>query len=219
MATFDVSSKSAGKQAAGDDDWTDAVPLSVDAEDTMSDKLKDKAWEKMYSLAGLAAAGEKERKALRAAVYTYGVVNATSRVGNYGGELHLATGKTVPASIIPQATGKHAIRRFFRANMRESYTFLKTTDVMAKYPRFLAKVASHGIAAENAFAVADWLTDCPAFTPAETKAHEMFFASSVERAKRARQGKTLETVEANAQENIMRAQGPMEDSGVPTSAW
>jgi len=209
MATFDAKPKGSGSGSKVKVAWDDVVPVSVDNEDTMSAADCAVVWEKMYTAAEMQGAGEKERQGLRAAVYVYGALNATSRVGNYGGKLKLADGRVVDAAIIPASTGRMAIRRFFRANMAESYEFFKTTGVMSEYPRFVAKVAEYGISATCAFAVADWLTDCPNFTPEEGKAHNAYFTKSLERAVRARGGRDLGKVEDETQQDMLAVQGPL----------
>lgn len=80
---------------------------------------------------------------------------------------------------------------------------------MESYERFVAHCARFGINPEDSFATADFLADCPEFTPGETKAHNSVFAHSVERARRARDGKALETVEDERVSDELTASGPM----------
>lgn len=190
------------------DQWTDAIPKEVSYEDAMSQAECNRAWEKMYSAAGMSTANEAERRALKAAVYVYGAKNGTSREGEYAGSMTLSTGKSVDAAIIPRATGKFKIRKFFRANMNESYKFFKITRFMESDQKFVAKAAQYGISAENAFAMADWLTNCPMFTPGEDKAHNTVFTKSIERSRRARGGNSLEDVEEDRLDSAISANGP-----------
>jgi len=125
----------------------------------------------------------------------------------------LATGKKVSAEIIVKAAGNRRIRKFFRANMIESYDFFKQSRVMESDERFIAKAANFGIPPESAFAIADWMTDCPKFTPSESRAHELVFARSIDRARRAREGDTLERVEERRMDKALEAQGPGTEAG------
>jgi len=189
-------------------DWSAVIPKSVDSEDALGSAKVASIWEKMYREAGLANASEDERRALRAAVYVYCALNGTSRVGDYASEMVLSTGKTIPAAIIPQCTSRMHIRKFLRGNMIESYKFLKESRVMESHDRFIAKCAALQIAPEAAFATADWLADCPLFTPQELAAHSKTFTRGIDRSRRARDGMTLEGVEERADQENLRAQGP-----------
>jgi len=191
--------------------WLDVVPKSVDSEDALSFSENKAVWEKIYKAIGKATANESERKAVRAGIYAYCAKNATSREGDYAGSIQLADGTTISAAVIPQSAGKMKIRKFLRANMMESYDFFKTTRVMESDDRFVAKCATKGISAENAFATADWLADCPKFTPGEQKAHESSFNIGVDRARRARGGHNLEDVEQGRVQEGLRVQGPLDD--------
>lgn len=209
----DVPVSGTGAARAGVVDWGSFVPKRVDSEDTLGPEQNKKVWEKLYKEAGLSSAGEDDRRALRAAVYVYCAKNGTSREGEYSGEMQLASGKTVSAAAIVRAAGRMRVRRFLRANMMESYDFFKSSRVMEADERFVSKCSSLGVPAECAFATADWLGDCPQFTPGETKAHEITFVRGIDRAKRARGGKTLEDVESQRQDANLHAQGPSEASG------
>jgi len=189
--------------------WSDVLPRSVDAEDCMSVKEAKIVWEKMLGYAGMKSAAEKERMALRAAVYVYCAKNGTSREGDYSGNMVLANGTEVSAAIIVRACSKMRIRKFLRSCMDESYTFFKETGVMEADERFVAKCAKLGISPECAFATADWLGGCPKFTPAESKAHDASFNKSIERARRARGGQTLEHVENERVHEELRVNGAM----------
>lgn len=196
--------RSAPKQV----DWFSVVPRRVDSEDALGDESNARAWEKLYREAKLSSAGEEERRAMRAAVYVYCAKNGTSREGDYTGSMVLSNGTTVSSAVIARAAGRHHIRKFLRANMIESYQFFKASRVMESDERFVAKCAALGIAADFAFATSDWLTDCPLFTPSEARAHELTFVRSIDRARRARGGKTLETVEGERIGANLEAQGP-----------
>lgn len=208
MDTEKVGKSHSGPARNADVDWTSVVPKMVDSEDTMGVEQNKRTWEKLYKEAGLSTSGEDDRRALRAAVYVYCVKNGTSREGEYSGDMVLSTGKTVNASSIVRAAGKMRVRRFLRANAKESYDFFKASRVMEADDKFVSKCASLGISAENAFATADWLGDCPLFTPGESRAHEATFTRGIERARRARDGKTLEAVEGDRQDANLHAQGP-----------
>jgi hypothetical protein len=189
-------------------DWSGFKPTEVGFEDAMSMSQCKKVWEKIYLGAGVPSGSEDEKRSIRAACYVYATLNGTSRAGNYAAEIKSSTGVSFNASVIVQATGKLAIRKFFRGNMVEAYRFLKTSGVMETYDRFVANVANKGISAECAFATADFLGDCPLFTPAENKAHQTEFVTSTERARRARGGRSLEDVERAEVREVIETQGP-----------
>lgn len=199
--------------------WADVLPKSVSFEDSMGADDATKVWEKIYNATGLKTLSEKERRSVRAAVYVYCVKNGTSREGDYGGTFVLAGGQTVEAAIIPRSAGRLKIRKFMRANMAESYHLFKETRVMESDERFVAKAAGHGIPAECAFATADWMDDCHLFTPGEARAHNIVFIRSLDRAKRARGGKTLEAVEDQRVAEGIEVNGPAVDHTPTTVSW
>lgn len=188
--------------------WAELTPQFVGTEDTMSPDKVAAVWENMMRIAGLGQPDEKTRQSFRLAVYVYAMKNGTSREGSYGGTIRMSNGTEFPASVIPKATGQMSIRRFFRGNMTESYEALKASGAGANDERFVAKAASMAITAEAAFAVADWLTDCPHFTNSEKLAHDKNFVNSVARARRARNGMSLEAVEDARLSDNLEVQGP-----------
>jgi hypothetical protein len=165
------------------------------------------AWKKLYFNAKLSNPDEKTQAACRLAVYKYLCLNGTSREGTYSGLITMSNGESFPSSVIPLATGKMQIRKFMRGNMVESYESLKSSRAMDTENRFIAKQANLGISAECAFAVADWMTDCPLFTPAESAAHGKSLVHGLERSRRARGDQTLEGVEKARVDEGLRAQG------------
>jgi len=188
-------------------EWIDAAPKAVTFADSMSEAQATKALAEMYRLAGIATGSEKQKKAFRMWIYVQGALNGTSRSGDYSTNDKLADGTEVAAAIIPRVLGRE-IRKFFRANMDESYKALKTSKVMESYPRFISRCANMGIGASEAFATADWMDDCPHFTPNETAAHHKSFLYGIARARRARDGRTLEQVEDESVAASVRVNGP-----------
>jgi len=225
MATDRSSANAAGgddsrKQGTKGTDWSEVVPKSVDSEDVMNSEDAKTVWEAMYKDVFGPMANEKQRASLRCAVYVYCAKNGTSREGDYSGRMTLADGTKVDASVIPRSASKMKIRKFLRACMTESYDCFKTTRCMEGDARFIAKAATLSIAPEAAFATADWLTDCPKFTPGENRAHEISFTRGLERARRSRGDKTLEKVEDERIDASMKVQGPNGgDRGSPAGAW
>lgn len=203
--TTDFQSSSTAVRAV---DWTNFLPKSVDSEDTLGPEENKRVWEDLYRKSGMVTAGEDERRMVRAAVYMYCLKNGTSREGDYSGKMVLYNGRSVAASVIPAAASKMKIRKFLRANMAESYQYFKSTRVAESDERFVAKCAALGIAAECAFATADWMSECPTFTPAESRAHDTAFVRGIDRARRARNGKSLEAVESGRLDDQMTVQGP-----------
>jgi len=160
-------------------------------------------------LAGLRMPSEAEQAAFRLAAYRYACVNGTSREAAYSGSATMSNGHRFATSIIPQAVGRMNIRRFFRSNMKESYEALKASETVERdEPRYVASVGALGISSACAFATADWLADCPMFTPEEGRAHQAAFDYRVQRSKRARGGRTLEEVESVRRGETLEAQGP-----------
>jgi len=188
-------------------DWAALKPVRVDHEDAMSEQEVQKKWTEMYKLAGLRSPSEKTCQSFRLGVYHYVMVNGTSREGQYSGEIVLADGTKFEASVIPKAVGLLSVRRFFRGTMRESYRALKDSETALLDPRFIAKCSEYGVAAAHAFATADWFRDCPDFAPEEAKAHARAFDYSVSRARRARGGHNLESVEQGRRDAKLETQG------------
>jgi len=203
----------------GTPDWSAFVPKSVDSEDALGPEKNQQVWEKLYRAAGFPMATEQERMAIRAGVYVYCAKNGTSREGDYSGDIVLSNGKRISAACIPAASGKFAVRKFLRANAIESYTFLKKTRCMEAEGKFVAKCATLGISAENAFATADWLTNCPLFTPGESRAHDASFTHGLDRSRRARDGQNLEKVEQSRVHANLQAQGPSAEHVAATDSW
>jgi len=177
----------------------------------VADRAKE-IWARIYKDAG--AKDENDQKAVRAAVFVYCALNGTSRVGNYGGVMQLSNGKSLPAAILVRHAQSN-IRQFLRERMDESYEFFTESRAMEEHSRFVARAAALGIAPGDAFAMADWLSDCPMFTPAQKQAHDKSFNYSIERSRRAREGKTLERVEDSRIKEELSVQGPNEETVGP----
>jgi len=186
--------------------WERYVPVKIDHEDCLSDNRNQETWQKIYAEVG--ATNEDSRMGIRAAVYVYCCINGTSRVGNYGGVCKTYDGTEFPAAVISRNSGKQ-IRKFLRANMDESYEFLKETRVMEADSRFVASAGTLGIAPSEAFAMADWMDNCLRFSPAEELAHSKKFVHGTERSRRARDGHTLEHVESAQRRSELVTQGPV----------
>lgn len=187
--------------------WSEFAPKSVSFEDAMSERDSQAIWNKLYQEARLRTPTEDERKMFRASLYVYAAVNGTSREGDYAGTIVMANGHEFQASIIPLSCGKLRIRKFFRTNMAEAYDFFKSSRSMEAVPRYVSRAAAYGVSADCAFAMADFLDECPKFTPAEARAHGIVFNHSVDRARRARSGKSLEAVESQRLGDVLRANG------------
>jgi len=192
--------------------WAELKPKSVDHEDAMSASRVAAVWARLYEHAGLTGLSEDQQAAVRLAVYKYCCINGTSRVGSYSGVMVTSFGDTVGAAVIPRAAGVGNVRKFLRGNMIDSYHAMKQSGCIEDDERFVAKITSLNLPSETAFATADWLTGCPEFTPAEAAAHQVSFYHGLERARRARGGKTLEEVEETKLAAGLATQGPM-DSG------
>jgi len=204
------------KEMSAEKSWADLKPKSVGNEDALSDDQNKLVWEKLYKMVGAASAEEDTKKSIRLAVYAYCCVNGTSRDGQYEVPFKTSTGLEIDSAVIPQAASRMQIRKFLRSNMIESYEALKSSGVIEENARYVMKVSALGVSPACAFATADWLTDCPLFTPAENRAHEASFTASVERAKRSRGGHSLENVEKARVDAGLAAQGPAEASGPVT---
>jgi len=184
------------------------MPKEVGYEDAMSASQVKAIWNNIYARIK-PGMNEQEQRAVRIAFYVYAAKNGTSRVGSYSAKIVLSNGTEIDAAILPQATGPMGIRKFFRGNMDEAYVALKDSKAMERDPRFVAKVSDLNIGAEAAFATGDWFTNCALFTPAEKQAHQKSFDASVERARRTRNGHTLESVEHQRNQRSLEVQGPM----------
>lgn len=191
-------------------DWKASAPKRVSYEDCMTDSLNRETWARIYQEVG--ARDEKAQREVRAAIYVYAAINGASRAGSYSGEIQLAGGKVISAAILSRVAGL-SIRKFLRANMDESYEFFKNSRIMESYPRFISRAADLGIGPSQAFATADWLSDCALFTPEEKKAHKTSFDNALLRSKGARGGKSLESVESAANERSLKAQVVDEPQG------
>lgn len=176
----------------------------------MGEQAVLKVWKRMYALARMSAPSEKQQKAFRLAVYAYCVVNGSSREGKYTGTMVLNDGTVVDAAVIPQAATKMHVRKFLRGNMKESYEALKMSGVIEEDERYVAKVAAFGVAPEAAFATADWMADCPHFTPSENRAHLAARDHGLQRSRRARGGQSLEDVERERLSDDLDAQGSLD---------
>jgi len=216
MSTAAQATSSGGSGNSGSSSskgWGDVAPKHVDQADTMPKEQVAKVWAKIYQAAGAASASEEKKKGVRAAVYAYGLINGTSREGGYQGRCTLFDGSSFPASVIATAAGKMEIRQFFRANMDESYDFFKESGYAESLPRVVSKAASLSIKASEAFAMADWMSECPKFTPAEQEAYNKSFTYSISRARKARGDHALEEVEGKRLKESLESQGPSTVSG------
>jgi len=189
-------------------EWDKFVPKAVGKEDALSPPVVQAVWDKLYAAVGKSSAGEDAKLAIRCGVYAYGLLNGTSRAGNYSRTIITSDGFEFSAAEIPRATGTTRIRQFFRGNMKESYDFFKSSGYVQKYePRFVSKAATLGIGPDEAFAMGDWFAGCPWFTPLESRAHEASGNRGLNRARSARGGDSLEDVEADAVEAAVNAGG------------
>jgi len=212
MAEKIIQERRGGDDSGKMTDWSAYAPKHVDYEDTMNPEDVKQKWTEMYRRAGLKSPSEDEQRSFRMAVYVYAAMNGTSRAGNYKGVIITSGGKRFSAAIVPQVTGQFAIRQFMRGNMNESYHALKESRVMENDARCIAKAAEKGIAADCAFAMADWMTNCPFFTPAEIAAQSKSLNYGLRRAKGARDGMSLEAVEHDNQRETLSAQGHVSGS-------
>lgn len=149
------------------------------------------AWTQIKKLAGMADASEKMEASLKLACFAYCCANGTSAEGSYDRSMQLSDGQQVPASVITKAVGLSQVRRFMKGNSVLSYEALKQSQCMEDNAAFIARRADAGIAPHMAFATADWLDDCPLFTPEETRVHRMWKVYATTRAKHARGGKSV----------------------------
>jgi len=191
-------------------DWVSYAPKIVPSEDALPEGECNVIWENIAKYAGITSASEDERLSIRLATYCYFARNGTSREGDYGTVVKMSTGKDLAAADIKRAVGLNP-RKFMRGCMDESYTALKTSRIMEKDERFVAKAATFGVSADCAFATADWFDDCPRFTPKEKLAHDSAKNYGLNRARNARSGVTLEEVERNRLDEGLRA-GVVNDS-------
>lgn len=180
----------------------------------MSPAKTREVWRKLNNAIGVST--EDDQTGVRVGVFLYLYKNGASRVGNYKGSITTYTGKTFQASEIPFHAGRTEVRRFMRGCMDESYTALKELPLAQLAPKQLAKCAALGIAADDAFAIADWLDGCPKFTHSESAAHEKYRNYSLRRSKLARDGSSLEEVEEHSVNMALEAQGPIEQHGRTT---
>jgi len=185
--------------------------MRVDTEDSFSPAKTSETWQKLYRKLGVS--DEQVQLSVRAGVYVYLLANGASRVGNYKGEIQTSTGLTFSASMIPHVAGVMEVRRFMRGNLTESYLVLKAINIPEVLRKLTSKCATIGIGASDVFAVADWMDNCPEFTPSETAAHEKYRNFCLQRARGARGGKSLEEVEEVNLERNLHAQGPGEQVG------
>jgi len=192
--------------------WADCKPKKAEYEDAMSKDECDDYWKRIYKMSGVGDGDEKAKRELRAAAYVYAAINGTSSVGNYRRNMVTASGRSIPARVLPQVLNGN-IRQFFRGNMDDAYDFFVETGHMETEHRFCEKAAAKGVAASEAFCTADFLADCSKFTPLQKRAHQMAFDYGVSRARRARDGRSLEQVQEMESHATLEAQGPMTSAG------
>jgi len=174
-------------------DWSSLKPKVVASEDAMSAENVSSVWASIEKEHGFRSLSEEQRAGLRLAVYAYFARNGTSREGDYSGTVTMYDGTVIKAHLIKKACGFEP-RKFARGSMYEAYNALKESRIMEEDERFVAKAASLGVGASEAFATADFLDDCPFFTPKELKAHDTARNYGLRRAKGARGGRSLEDV-------------------------
>lgn len=185
--------------------WEGLDPVHVDYEDTMNPLKVARVWTEIYNAAGLRSASEKEQRSVRCAVYVYGAKNGTSREGDYLGSITTGLGLTFSASIIPVATGKFGIRKFFRANANESYDYFTRSDILVNDRKYVQKAERLGIPRDDAFCMADWLGDCSRMSQHQQRMHEKSFVNATTKAAAVR-GSNLETVEKERNDAVIESQ-------------
>lgn len=197
---------SAGTSVRGEE-FASMVPMHVDTVNVLSPAKKDAVWNKIYAAAGLGSGSEVEKKSLRCAVYVYTAVNGTSPSGEYTGDIRSSKGTTLAASALPTAAGQLNIRRFMRANARESLRFFRESRVLESRDELLAKCDMYGIRGDDAVALCDWFDTTVGLTPREQAAQASIKNFSLKRARAARGGKSVETVREELLDDNVEAQG------------
>lgn len=199
-AATTTSSSGAGTKKV---EWKKYRPKALVYEDTVLLRSLDEIWADIYRAVG--ANNEAQQREARVAAYAYAATNGTSREGNYEGVMVAASGWKFPASVVIRFTTKSHIRRFFRANMNESYEALKESEVLVDDERFMSGVVNDGVPAEAYMAKCDWLKDCSLMTPQERYHHDRLFVAKKKAADIARGG-SLESVEADRYSAVQGAE-------------
>jgi len=198
--------------------WSEVNAPVIEHEDRFSNEKCDELWTSLYSL--FAATGEGAQSEVKLAVWCYYAVNGTSKRTPHGVDINTAGGTSVPASDVLRVIGAGNTRRFLRGTQEEAYVALTETQALQEDEVFVAKVASkYSIPRAFVHCAVDFLRDCPMFTPEEVRFSDIAFKTSVERATRARGGRTMDEEDSSSHlatvraGTVMRHTNASQDSG------
>jgi len=105
------------------------------------------------------------------------------------------------------------LRRFLRGNCSESYGFLKTSGFVEEDRDCRAAAADMQVRVQDFYATADWFDKYDALSPEEREINSKSREYGLERARRARGGRTLEDVEDERRHSALEVQGPSVSNG------
>lgn len=197
-------------------DYASYIPKQIVAEDSMSNSARDSYWTAIYRKVNVST--EEARKSVRFALYTYHAINGTSPHGDYSTTIVTSTGTSFVASVVILIVGKFSVRKFFRSNMSESVEYFKGSSVLSLDQRFVTKMASLGIAAEDAWVGADWLSNCPELTPKQQSWQNALLIHNLEKARNARNNKTTEEMQSE-QMSALGAAGTTDPTARANDKW
>lgn len=108
------------------------------------------------------------------AVNLFFLANGTSPKAKWKRDVKTPGGKEVPAAEIVKIIGTQEgeLRQFMRGRMEESYLFLKNNPGVREDMYVAEKAAKHNVPADEAWLMADWLSDCPFFVSDESSKYE-----------------------------------------------
>lgn len=192
-------------RAAGESKWGNVAVPRVEHEDRMAVEEAEAVWNRIYSL--FRAAGEEARNEVKLAVYAYYAVNGSSPQTPHSKDIVTGGGVSVASADVLDAIGsRELIRRFLRAHVEEAYSALKESEVLATDDVYVAKVADKGIPRQYAYCGADFLRGCGLLMPVEKDYADRAFNYSVQRARSARGGRTVEQIDEESRDARLTAQ-------------
>eukprot|EP00249_Psilotum_nudum_P025497 c30029_g1_i1 orf=112-768(+) len=174
----------------GENVWGNVAIPEIEHEDRLSASDARDVWNDVFRL--FRATGEEAQREVKLAVYAYYGVNGASRRTKHSRDINTGGGASVLASDVGNVIGMHRIRQFLRADVAEAYSALKETGVLENDEVFVSKAMEKGVPRGFMHCAVDYLRGCSLLTEEEKIYVDHHFSYSIQRARGARGGLTVD---------------------------
>lgn len=178
------------ERARGERTWSNVALPEVEHEDRLPLGEAAETWNGIYRL--FRAGGEDAQKEVKLAVYAYYAINGASRRTKHSRDITTGGGASVLASDVLDVIGEKKIRQFCRADVNEAYSALKESGVLENDEVFAHLAMEKGVPRGSLHCAVDYLRGCSLLTVEEKEFARNHFNASIEKARNARGGLTID---------------------------